>query len=309
MLGSNPAEDVRRRLEDLKEQLFSATHTTSLEPLLRRAADLAHRTQQPEYASVFELHLDGVRKGEEDGEGRLTKWVRDGAPPRWNPVQAFFQDRAMHDGRVQGASLPEFELIAAGLEDALRTDRDDDGRLFIQVHEARAIKARIRNRIHAFLTAVQANLAAAPGPPPVSAQDGGAVFIGHGRSLLWMHLKEFLQERLKLRVSEFNRESVAGISTQERLQTLLGDARFAFLVFTAEDKDEHGNAHARLNVVHEAGLFQGRLGFPRAIIVLEDGCAEFSNIVGLGQIRFSKGNIAAAFEEVRRVLEREQVIS
>lgn len=59
------------------------------------------------------------------------------------------------------------------------------------------------------------------------------------------------------------------------------------------------------NVVHEAGLFQGRLGFTRAIVVLEEGCAEFSNIQGLGQIRFPVGQIGAAFEEVRRVIERE----
>jgi hypothetical protein len=38
---------------------------------------------------------------------------------------------------------------------------------------------------------------------------------------------------------------------------------------------------------------------------LENGCEEFSNIQGLGQIRFSKGDITASFEEVRRVLERE----
>lgn len=63
-----------------------------------------------------------------------------------------------------------------------------------------------------------------------------------------------------------------------------------------------------LNVVHEAGLFQGRLGFTKAIVLLEEGCEEFSNIQGLGQIRFPKGNIAPAFEEIRRVLEREGLI-
>jgi len=67
--------------------------------------------------------------------------------------------------------------------------------------------------------------------------------------------------------------------------------------------------HARENVIHEAGLFQGRLGWRRAIVLLEDECEEFSNIVGLGQIRFSKGNIASCFEEVRRVLEREGLLS
>jgi predicted nucleotide-binding protein len=53
-------------------------------------------------------------------------------------------------------------------------------------------------------------------------------------------------------------------------------------------------------VVHEAGLFQGRLGFTKAIVLLEDGCEEFSNIQGLEHIHFPKGNISASFEEVVR---------
>jgi hypothetical protein len=35
----------------------------------------------------------------------------------------------------------------------------------------------------------------------------------------------------------------------------------------------------------------GRLGFERAIILLEDGCQEFSNIHGLGQIRFPNATL------------------
>ena len=64
-----------------------------------------------------------------------------------------------------------------------------------------------------------------------------------------------------------------------------------------------------MNVVHEAGLFQGRLGFDRAIVLLEEGCEEFSNISGLGQIRFPRGKIKSAFEDIRQVLEREDVLS
>ncbi|MGH2442129.1 MAG: TIR domain-containing protein, partial [Chloroflexota bacterium] len=65
---------------------------------------------------------------------------------------------------------------------------------------------------------------------------------------------------------------------------------------------------ARRNVIHEAGLFQGRLGFERAIILLEEGCEEFSNIHGLGQLRFPRGRISAVFDDVRRVLEREGLL-
>jgi predicted nucleotide-binding protein len=90
---------------------------------------------------------------------------------------------------------------------------------------------------------------------------------------------------------------------------MLDASAIAFLVMTAEDEMADGTLQARMNVIHEAGLFQGRLGFSRAIVMLEEGCTEFSNVAGLGQIRFPRGNIAAAFEDVRRVLEREGLIA
>lgn len=135
------------------------------------------------------------------------------------------------------------------------------------------------------------------------------IFLGHGRSEQWRVLKDFLKERLGLAFEEFNRISPAGISTQERLGEMLDKCGFAFLVLTAEDLHADSSLHARENVIHEAGLFQGRLGWRKAIIVLEDGCDEFSNILGLGQIRFAKGNIASCFEEIRRVLEREGLLT
>jgi predicted nucleotide-binding protein len=134
------------------------------------------------------------------------------------------------------------------------------------------------------------------------------IFIGHGRASAWRDLKDFLQDRLHLAWDEFNRESAAGITTKERLEEMLNQANFAFLVLTAEDEHPDGTIHARENVIHEAGLFQGKLGFQKAILLLEEGCTEFSNIHGLTQIRFPKGNILAKSEDIRRVLERERLL-
>lgn len=134
------------------------------------------------------------------------------------------------------------------------------------------------------------------------------IFIGHGRSPQWRELKDFLQDRLGLDWEEFNRDSSAGLATVERLSAMLNSAGFAFLVMTAEDMHVDGKAHARENVIHEIGLFQGRLGFRQAIILLEEGCEQFSNIHGLTQIRFPKGDILARSEEIRRVLQREDIL-
>jgi predicted nucleotide-binding protein len=100
--------------------------------------------------------------------------------------------------------------------------------------------------------------------------------------------------------------SSLGVLISPRLLHL--SAKMLYLIMTGEDEHADGKQHARQNVIHEAGLFQGRLGFERAIVLFEDGCEEFSNIQGLGQIRFPKGNISAIFEDIRRVLERKGVI-
>jgi predicted nucleotide-binding protein len=137
---------------------------------------------------------------------------------------------------------------------------------------------------------------------------GTNVFIGHGRSSAWREVKDFVQDRLRLPHDEFNRVPVAGVTNIARLAEMLDAAAIALLVMTAEDEMAEGKMRARENVVHEVGLFQGRLGFGRAIVVLEEGCEEFSNIQGLGQIRFAPGKIAGAFEQIRQVMEREKLI-
>jgi predicted nucleotide-binding protein len=181
-----------------------------------------------------------------------------------------------------------------------------------------AVKARYRSIEHSFAICKSAGEIARKGASHLERRSrsrrqesriGTNVFIGHGRSGAWRELKDFVQDRVRLPWDEFNRVPVAGVTNIARLAEMMDVAAIAFLVMTAEDEMADGTSQARMNVIHEAGLFQGRLGFSRAIVVLEDGCAEFSNVAGLGQIRFPRGSISASFEEVRRVLEREGLIA
>ena len=123
----------------------------------------------------------------------------------------------------------------------------------------------------------------------IKSSSGATIFVGHGRDNQWLELQSLLEKKLGLRVIHFNHEAVAGVSTKERLQQMVEAADFAFIVMTAEDELADGTISARDNVIHEVGLFQSALGFERAAAMLEDGCVEFSNIAGLGQIRFPKG--------------------
>ncbi len=97
----------------------------------------------------------------------------------------------------------------------------------------------------------------------------------------------------------------AGHTIRDILEEMLKSSSFAVLVMTGEDEGSDGERRARQNVIHELGLFQGRLGFARAIVLLEDGTEEFSNLHGIQQIRFGRGNIKETFGEVVATLRRE----
>lgn len=131
------------------------------------------------------------------------------------------------------------------------------------------------------------------------------IFIGHGNDEQWKKLKDHLHEKHGFQIEAYEIGSRAGHTVRDILTYMLEGSSLALLVMTGEDKIEDGSLHPRLNVVHEAGLFQGRLGFERAIVLLEEGTTEFSNIHGLQQIRFKKGNIDAIFGEVLAVIRRE----
>jgi predicted nucleotide-binding protein len=131
------------------------------------------------------------------------------------------------------------------------------------------------------------------------------VFIGHGRSQQWRDLKDHLHEQHGYPVEAYEVGARAGHAIRDVLENMLEESSFAILVLTGEDEDKVGKLHPRLNVVHELGLFQGALGFSKAIALLEEGTEEFSNIHGIQQIRYSKGNIRETFGDILATLRRE----
>ena len=129
------------------------------------------------------------------------------------------------------------------------------------------------------------------------------VFIGHGRSPLWRDLKEHLQDKHGYQIEAYETGARAGHSVRDILQEMLDKSSFALLVITAEDETAQGGMRARQNVVHELGLFQGRLGFSKAIAIVEEGVEMSSNMESIHQIRFGPGNIRESFGEVLATLE------
>ena len=137
-----------------------------------------------------------------------------------------------------------------------------------------------------------------------SDEEKPTVFIGHGHSQLWRDLKEHLQDMHRYVIEAYESGARAGHSVRDILQEMLDKSSFALLVITAEDETAEGNMRARQNVVHELGLFQGRLGFSKAVAIVEEGVELSSNMEAIQQIRFPSGRIRETFGEVVATLER-----
>lgn len=131
------------------------------------------------------------------------------------------------------------------------------------------------------------------------------IFIGHGQSPLWRDVKDHLHDLHGYDVISYESGSRAGHTIRDVIAELLEKASFGILIMTGEDRHQDGSLSARPNVIHEVGLFQGRLGFTKAIVLLEEETQEFSNLHGVNQIRFAKGNIRETFGDVLAVLRRE----
>ena len=134
---------------------------------------------------------------------------------------------------------------------------------------------------------------------------GNRIALGHGRSSEWRKVEAYLADDLGLEVDAFESQSRGGHHIIEVLESIISAAGFGVVVMTAEDATPEGTQRARQNVVHETGLFQGRVGFHRVALLVEQGVEEFSNIHGLQQIRFPRGQVEASFRELRAMLQRE----
>lgn len=131
------------------------------------------------------------------------------------------------------------------------------------------------------------------------------IFIGHGRRNDWNELANHLNYKHGYNIEAYETGARAGHTIRDILESMLESSSFALLVLTGEDLMHENGLRARQNVIHEAGLFQGRLGFNKAIMIVEEGVENFSNIDGIQQIRFSPGNIKETFGEILATIKRE----
>lgn len=206
-------------------------------------------------------------------------------------------------------SFTEF-LAAADQGPVVLSGQNSDGKrsLWLMSGERSTkvhVTAPTRNEIESIFSVFDKNAERCRLPVEPEAAPPPKIFIGHGGDPQWRDLKDHLHEKHGYAIEAYEIGAREGHAVRDILEEMLDESSFALLVLTGEDETKDGELRARQNVVHESGLFQGRLGFSRAIILLEEGTEQFSNIAGLQQIRFSKGKIKESFGDVLAVLKRE----
>jgi hypothetical protein len=168
-----------------------------------------------------------------------------------------------------------------------------------------SVKAQTRGEIEEIFEIFEQKYGSSIIEPPKDEKKGPVIFIGHGRSSHWRDLKDHLTDKHGYKIEAYETGARAGHTIRDILEEMASKSSLALLVMTGEDSGEDGSVRARQNVVHEVGLFQGHLGFSKAIVLLEEEAEEFSNLNGIQQIRFSKDNIKETFGEVLATIKRE----
>ena len=135
------------------------------------------------------------------------------------------------------------------------------------------------------------------------------VFIGHGHAGDWEKIAEFVETHLGFVVEEYDKTSPLGYSVSARLEQMLATSSLAIIVMSAEDEQQDETLRARQNVIHEIGLFQGRLGFERVIVLRHKNCASFSNVSGINDIQYDSDNWEEVFMKISRVAAREGLLA
>jgi len=246
-------------------------------------------------ASLLEDVVDAyAERGTRFGRERLSSWK--------NGFNRFLDEHLKGESDNLSRKLHKIILVVKRSESDLDTFWREDGEIIISFIDSLVIDIKSDNYISKSTTntgVVNAD---------IKHNKMNSVYIGHGRSKLWARVQVFLEKEQGLTVVSYESESRVSQSIISILEEMLEVSSFAVLILTAEDETGDGSYRARQNVVHEAGLFQGRLGFKKVVLLVQKGLENFTNVDGLQYMPFSNENIEQSFYELQRVLRREGVV-
>lgn len=210
-------------------------------------------------------------------------------------VSGFYPQVPLANGEIEDATGAG-DVFAAGLLTVLTCDK-------LQVELGALLGMRLaRHKLryvgtsgHAQFAEVSRDFIRSLDTERRSATRAKGVFIAHGANPEWLAVQRFIEERFELPVYSFESSSWGGRQVTEALADYLDRCGFAICVLTAEDFTEGGRRLARQNVIHEVGLFQGRHGFNRVLVLAEDGCGFIPQAAEPYTIIFPHNRISRTF--------------
>jgi hypothetical protein len=135
-----------------------------------------------------------------------------------------------------------------------------------------------------------------------SGAPSSGIFISHGTSSEWLAVQRFVEDGFDSPVHFFESAPWGGREVSEALGKYLERCSMAVCVLTADDASNDGRRFARQSVIHEVGLFQGRHGSDRVVLLVEEGCDFVPQPAVPYAISFPRNRINRAFYQLAEIL-------
>lgn len=139
-------------------------------------------------------------------------------------------------------------------------------------------------------------------PPGGHAQP--RVLILHDENPQWQDVRRFVEQRCGLETEHLSPVDFGVGHFETAVGDQLAACGFAVCILSAKDTVQ-GLRQPDQVVVHQVGILQGRYGFGKVAILVEEGCDLFTNLSGLIRLEFPKGRVEVKFLELHRMLLRE----
>jgi len=128
------------------------------------------------------------------------------------------------------------------------------------------------------------------------------IFLSHGTNPEWFAVQRFIEDRFDSPVSFFESAPRGGHQVSEALSKYLERCSLAVCILTAEDFTSDGRKSARQSVIHEVGLFQGRHGFDRVVLLVEEGCDFVPEAAVPYTIYYPKNRVNRTFYQLAEII-------
>lgn len=207
------------------------------------------------------------------------------------------RDRTMGWFRAVQQNAPD-QLLRVAISVAEQTS---DKGLGYETH--RNSIPRILSRLNQ-LAIDQANTAHEITNPDTVARNRQTIFVGHGSNLAWGQFVLHLDHSWDARIVYFEEENRTAQQNTDVINTMTAESTVAIILMTGDDTMADGSRRARQNVIHEAGISHGRLGFDKVALLIEDDVERFSNIDGVQYIQYNPNRVTDCLHLVGGFLER-----